>query len=473
LTTTLSIEGAETPSAAKEPHLFLVLQGTDVFAPSARYRLTDIHEVIIGRGDVFSAKVASVGDARQLVLKIPDRSMSSAHARITRGWGTWLVEDVRSKNGIYVNGDKIDRSEIEDDSVIEMGATFCYFRGGVAVHRNDPAYVEAKPGPLPGMSLVTLSPPLDDRLNDVRLTARSNAPILLYGETGSGKEMVARAVHDLSGRTGAFVPVNCGALPEHLVESELFGHRKGAFSGATGERAGLIRTAQKGTLFLDEIGDLSADAQVALLRALQEGEVKPVGSDERLFVDFRIIAASHKSLVELARGGRFRDDLFARLGMVLTLPPLRERREDFGIILQALLVRLGVSPGEVTIHPRLARSLLAYDWPRNIRELEKVLEFVLAVARSRGQSELVREHLPESQRAEMDAAAESREDRPGEVSTPRSPDEERAVLVQLLEKHRGNVAQVARDMSTSRAAVWRLTKRYGVDPESFRKRPDD
>jgi transcriptional regulator with PAS, ATPase and Fis domain len=169
--------------------------------------------------------------------------------------------------------------------------------------------------------------------------APSSVPLLVRGETGTGKELMARAIHEASERRGAFVPVNCGALPRDLLESELFGHRRGAFTGASGDRSGLVRRAHRGTLFLDEIAELPPDSQVALLRVLQEGEVRPVGACEEITVDVRIVAATHQDLRERIASGRFREDLYARIaGFEITMPPLRERREDLGMLIATLLV---------------------------------------------------------------------------------------------------------------------------------------
>src|SRR5437588_230906 len=187
----------------------------------------------------------------------------------------------------------------------------------------------------------TLSPVCRCQRARVGLGARARIPVLLLGETGTGKELIARAVHDLSGRTGPFLAVNCGALPETLVESELFGYRKGAFSGAYEDRPGLVRSSDKGTLLLDEIGSLPLPAQAALLRVLQEEEVVPVGATRPLRVNLRVVAATHEDLGVLASQELFRADLLARLsGFTLDLPPVRERREDVGLFLTSLLRKL-------------------------------------------------------------------------------------------------------------------------------------
>ena len=222
---------------------------------------------------------------------------------------------------------------------------------------------------------------------------------------------MARAIHELSGRRGAFVGVNCGALPQALIEDELFGHRRGAFTGAVDDRPGLVRSAEGGTLFLDEIGELPAASQVAFLRVLQEREVVPLGSDRPIKVDIRLCAATLRDLDELVASGRFRRDLHARLfDLTIELPPLRERRADLGLLVRALLARIPGGAG-ARFAPAALRALVRHDWPSNIRELEKALRG--AVARASGEAIELR-HLPEAARREP-------RDAPVDVD-PRAPD---------------------------------------------------
>ncbi len=203
-------------------------------------------------------------------------------------------------------------------------------------------------------------------------------PVLITGETGVGKEVVARAVHDLSARAkGPFLPINCCTLPEDLLDSELFGHVKGAFTGATSNKAGLFREANGGTLFLDEIGDISPRLQVKLLRVLQEGEVRPVGGGTAIKVDVRVVAATNRDLEVMAEEGEFRSDLLFRLNVLpLAIPPLRERRDDIAPLIDHFLRRLRARTErpELDITPTARRKLIMYDWPGNVRQLENVIE---------------------------------------------------------------------------------------------------
>jgi DNA-binding NtrC family response regulator len=307
--------------------------------------------------------------------------------------------------------------------------------------------------------LATLSPSLAAHFDELARLAKSSVNIALCGPSGSGKEVVARALHTLSGRPGPFVAVNCGALPDELVESELFGHRKGAFSGALEDRAGLIRTAHGGTLLLDEVGDLPLDAQPALLRVLQEREVLPVGGSKPLPVDLRVISATHRKLEQLSEKGLFRDDLRARLtGYRAELPPLVARREDLGLLITALIHRLAPARTfSVQLGITAARALFAYDWPLNVRELEKALETALVLSDS-GVIELT--HLP----PELREPASRKKTPPAEEQD----DARKAELEALLRQHAGNISAVARSMGKARMQIQRWLARYELDPRTYR-----
>jgi transcriptional regulator with PAS, ATPase and Fis domain len=321
-----------------------------------------------------------------------------------------------------------------------------------------PALLELAPKDVePGLG--TLMPTWQAELNRIRQIAGSEIPMLIEGESGTGKEVIARAIHGLSGRGGAFVPVNCGALPENLVESELFGYKKGAFSGADKDSPGLVKAADGGTLFLDEIGDLPASSQAALLRVLQEREVMPVGGTKAVPVDLRVVAATHRDLDDMVAEQQFRHDLFARLaGFRIQVPPLAERRGDLGILIGALHQRM--FPAE---HPgfdiEAARLLLRYPWPLNVRELEQAL----ATAQVLAGTELVKaEHLPDTVRSGRPPGA------PRPVVLSEIDQKVRDQVVAALREHQGNVSAVARALDKDRKQIQRWIKRFGLDPASYR-----
>ncbi len=271
-------------------------------------------------------------------------------------------------------------------------------------------------------------------------------------------------MHAMSKRPGPFVAVNCGAIPRDLVESHLFGHVRGAFSGALRDEPGLVRSAQYGTLLLDEIGDLPASAQATLLRVLQEGEVLPVGSARPTPVDVRVIAATHRSLDDLIERGEFRHDLYARLaGYTFALAPLRERLVDLGLLVAALLSsgRLDAKGG-LRMHRKAARAMLRYDWPMNVRELEQGMRAAAALAED---GLITAEDLPAAVAAALGVADV------GEDGAEDDGDERlrRELLVQIADA-KGNVTEVARAMGKARQQIQRWMRKFAIDPGAYRAR---
>ena len=313
-----------------------------------------------------------------------------------------------------------------------------------------------------GLALVGHSPAIIEVMKTLARVAPSQASVLVLGETGTGKELVARTIHRYSERsTRRFVAVNCSALAEGLLESELFGHVRGAFTGAAVSRPGLFREADKGTLFLDEIGDISPALQARLLRALQEHEIVPVGSETTVKIDVRVIAATHRDLTELVRQGRFREDLYYRLDVVtLRLPPLRERRQDIPLLVDHFLRTLSSRHGRgpVALDPEALRRLLAYDWPGNIRELQNVLERALLLAE---QGVVGPEHLATTVRP----TAAALPDTPAPVTALRGLEEvEREHVIRVLAATGGNREESSRILGISRRTLTRMIQRWGLPP---------
>jgi DNA-binding NtrC family response regulator len=444
--------------AAAEPTaaLYVALHCDHPTRPPSRHFLADTDVVSLGRAAAQEARRRS----RQLELSIADGWMSTRHALLKRVGGSWAIEDAGSRNGTRVNGAPCKSGILADGALIELGHTLFLFRENVPHLKGVPLDVDAARLAAPATGLATFSPPLAAEVSRLAAIARSTVPVVLHGATGSGKELAARALHQLSGRAGAFVAVNCGSIAKTLVETELFGYRKGAFSGAEEDRPGLMRTADKGTLFLDEIADLPASSQAVLLRALQESEVLPVGATKPVKVDVRVLAATHYDLPKLVEQGSFRADLFARIsGFTVRLPPLSERREDLGLLTAEILRR--VAPeliDRIALTPEAASALFAHGWPLNVRELEKCLS--TAVVLAAGQP-IDLPHLPDwaQQKKKEEAPA-----RPASEAELRQREE----LVALLKEHHGNVSSIARALGKARMQVQRWLKRHGLEAGSFR-----
>ena len=433
---------------AGKPYLFLAFQCDRPQASGARFCLDGADEVEIGRAQTLSVEA----DGRALRLGLPDARMSSAHLKLQRVLGAWVAEDLGSKNGTLLDGRRIAREELADRALLELGHTFIIFRDALP-GPSEPLLLDGSELEPAAPGLDTLLPALALELERLETVARSRIPVLLRGESGTGKELLAAAIHRLSGRPGAFQAVNCGAIAPSLVESELFGHRRGAFSGADDDHSGIIRGADRGTLLLDEIGDLPLPAQTAMLRVLQEGEVLPVGATRPIKLDLRVVAATHRDLDALVAQQRFRADLLGRIsGYACTLPPLRYRREDFALLVASLLQKIGAA--QLSFSSDAARALLGHAWPLNIRELEKCLSSA-AVLAGNDRVELEQLRLP--------AAAPAA--RPDDGHDQRRREE----LIALLREHAGNVTSVARAMGKARTQVQRWLRRYAIDPLSFRR----
>jgi transcriptional regulator with GAF, ATPase, and Fis domain len=312
------------------------------------------------------------------------------------------------------------------------------------------------------------SPRLIEALEIAEKAAPTDLPVLIDGESGTGKELMAKVIHANGSRSDRpYITVNCGAIPDELLESELFGHKKGAFTGASSDRSGKFEAANGGTIFLDEIGELPLIGQVKLLRVLQSNEIQRVGSDQVINVDARIVAATNKNLLDMCKAGTFREDLYYRLSIIhVTLPPLRERRDEIPLLMEYLTneaaQRLNRQP--VRLSRRLTNFLKAYDYPGNIRELRNAMFRIACLA-----GELADlEHLPESIRpksgeeTESAEAADSAAMSLNDAKEAASNEAERRFLEGGLQKANGRVTDLARNLGMNRSYVQTLLKKHGL-----------
>jgi len=444
------------------PFLFRLLCADDLTQPPARYPLSARTEADIGRGT----------GGKGLCVDLADAFASARHAHLERGEGGWWARDEGSRNGTAINGRRLDAGEqarLGDGDLIEIGHTFFLFRS--KARGLSESLLEPKPGE---EDPPTLCPEWEMELAKAARLSRTSHEILVEGESGAGKEVLARLLHDRSRRAGPLVSVNCAAMPEALFEDELFGHVRGAFSGAQGEREGLIRAAGGGTLFLDEVGELTPGLQAKLLRVLEDHQVRPLGSEREVPVDVRVVAATNRSLQELAAQGKFRQDLLARLGLLsLRVPPLRERREDLGLLVRAVL-RSGPRPPErIRFDLEALRQVLRYGWPLNVRELRRALLAAADLAAA-DEGESVRispHHLPQAVQhpeAASGAAPAARPAQPAKADLTEAERELRDSVIDHLRQAKGNVSDVARRMGKGRTQIQRWIARFGIDVDSLR-----
>lgn len=395
-----------------------------------------------------------------------DSKISRRHARLAADRNGIHLDDLGSRNGTTVNGRRCMSAQLTEGDVVGLGPILLLVHRAPAEHRS-----VAHP------TLIGRSYAISRVLQEIEQVAPHPTTVLLRGESGTGKELVAREIHRASRRTGPFVAVNCGAVAPALLLSELFGHARGAFTGADANRTGLLESSQGGTVFLDEIADASPALQVSLLRFLEDGEVRRVGDNAPRRVDTRVIAASHRDFEQLVRAGSFREDLLARLSAwEIHLPPLRARREDIPD-LAAHFVR-GFLKQDRPLQAALMLALLRYSWPRNVRELRTILERAAIEAGDAPSiplsastealltAEEAREGAPDS--AVSSSRAQRSEVTHGLPRVSAKPSAEQ--LATLLAKHRGNVREIARLLGVSRNTMYRWFGEYSIPVERFRER---
>ena len=386
----------------------------------------------------------SIGRENANLLVLEDNFVSRHHARIEKKAerGVYLLRDMNSQNGVFLNGSRVHQALLNHNDKIQIGKTQFVFSSERYNHRWK-------------MSAQSLNESWNRALSRIPHLALSEAPILILGPSGSGKELIAQMIHGYSKRSHAnMVSINCGALTESLVESELFGHKKGSYTGSLGDRKGAFLTASEGTLFMDEIGDLPLKLQPKLLRAIEYKEVKPVGSDWPLKTEARIVSATHQDLKSKAEKQEFRKDLYFRLNVVsITVPPLRDRMEDFDSLLKYFCLIQGAAFSSSAI-----RLLKSYHWPGNIRELKNTVER----ARALFPSETLDKEKTLSLLDRMEDENKKKEDPLWLL--------EKKSIIKALEIYKGNQSKASLFLDIPRSSLNDKIKNYKINVAQFKSR---
>jgi len=419
-----------------------------------------------GRSCVVDGDVVTVGKLPSCSLVLTDPTVSRLHLRIARTDGGWVLADLGSTNGTFLSGVRVREAPIEAGAIFRAGQVEIAF---VPV-RHD---IDVEPWPEEHFEgLIGRSLAMRRLFGLMARVAETDATVLLQGETGTGKGAFARALHRASRRReGAYVVVDCGSVQRQLVESELFGHEKGAFSGAYQQRTGAFEHADGGTIFVDELGELELEMQPKLLRVLDAREVRRIGGDATIPVDLRVIAASRRDLAREVERGVFREDLYFRLSVVtLTIPPLRERAEDIPRLVEHFLAEAAERRGAPA--PRLAPETLdrltSHDWPGNVRELRNTVERALLLSTVRPGNQLRVDGLPPSSTSDrpggpvrgdapFDPAATFQEEKERWLER-----RERGYLTWLMDRSSGNVSAAAREARMDRKYLHKLLKKHGL-----------
>ena len=456
----------------------------------------DIRELLVltlGRMGLRCDTASSLGDARAL-LRHNKYALCLTDMRLTDGTGIDLVKDITQQHPdtpvamITAFGNQ----EAAVDALkagafdfvskpVDLGVLRGLVQNALDLSQRPRTFTEhgdgnstSPPSDGPGARMLGQSPAMNALRDTMSKVARSQAPVYIAGESGVGKELVARTIHAEGARAdGPFVPVNCGAIPAELMESEFFGHKKGSFTGAHADKPGLFQAAQGGTLFLDEVAELPLPMQVKLLRAIQEKSIRPVGANAEILVDVRILSATHKKLETLVDEGRFRHDLYYRINVIeLRVPPLRERREDLPLLANAILARLATAQQRPTptLHADASAALDQYKFPGNVRELENILERAFALA----DDDCIRVadlRLPENKPSASAQSAATHMDPnridPRESASSALPsfieEIERKAIEQALTDNRYNKTRAAAQLGITFRALRYKLKKLGID----------
>lgn len=432
-------------------------------------------------------KEIRIGRGLEADLQLPDRSVSRIHARIYRVGNRYFLADLGSRNGTHADGKPVTQLPLDDGQVFRVGPYRIHFLwpDGPSSAGEEPTVAPGaapspraasspstppspqtsprRPASSPGadaspFGMVGGSIPMRKLAETVRRVGPSDAAVLIEGETGSGKELVARGLHDVSDRRDRpFIVVNCGAISPELIESELFGHERGSFTGATAQRRGAFELAHNGTIFLDEIGELPYTLQPKLLRALEQKEIKRVGGNETLPADARVLAATNRNLKDEVARKAFREDLYFRVGAIrIAVPPLRDRREDLSPLSRHFLEGINARSARPlpALSPSALDALVSHDWPGNVRELRNALQRAVVMAEGNELSAADFSFLRESSQPPSDAVTPE--------GLTRWEQAERTNILAELSRQGGNKTRTARVLGIAKSTLFEKLKKYGI-----------
>ena len=418
-----------------------------------QYKLDELtHKLLVGKHPVDIGK----NESNNVVLSQP--YISGFHARIFWQKGKYFIRDLDSKNGIWVNGNKVIEAELTDDSKIHVGKQLFNF-----TFKDNSKKASVYPG---SFNMVSKDEAMEKMFRFIGRLANSDATVLISGESGTGKELVARALHEASDRSDQpFVTVNCGAFAEHLVQSELFGHEKGAFTGAHARHHGVFEQAGKGTVFLDEIGELPLDLQANLLRVLEVGTVKRLGGDQDIQTHARVIAATHVDIQGAVRSGNFREDLAYRIAvMQVDIPALRERKVDIPILADFFIKQFEGENRSCHLSSEALIKMKAYGWPGNVRELKNTIQRALLSAEG---DTIEADDLHFRSFSTLASRKRNAPNKAPNASDPGSAfdleDNEKQNILDALRATGSNITEAAKLLGIGRSSMYSKLKRYDID----------
>jgi len=422
-----------------------------VFSPCGEKTFPLLHDVS-----------CTIGSTEDNDVVIEDKYVSSKHLRLTQRRGVFVVADPHSTNGTWLGNVRIYEAELPIYTQLRLGTTTLSIE---PVEKTSPS-IQAAYG------IIGADPGMRHLLEMVERVAPSNATVAIFGESGSGKELVARAVHKLSLRANnTFIPVNCAAISRELIESELFGHEKGSFTGAASHRKGAFEEAHQGSLFLDEVGELPLDLQAKLLRALESGEIKRVGASRPISVDVRIISATNRDLGQQVQEGKFREDLYYRLCVIpLHLPPLRARLGDLEMLTEAFLCAFSPSGQRICLTPAAQKKLMSHPWPGNVRELRNVIHRALLLRDGASidaehiqfDGPTARSHPPQGLHPQLSPL-----ELPAGLTLDKAVENfEKTLIEAALRRYKNNRERVAKELGVARSTLFKRLKEWGLTQSS-------